>query len=102
MGVYLDDQLSSLNIEGCRFDQIDGRVLELGGGRQNTFVNNIIKQSSHTQSISMDIRGGGGTKCCKEGALPFSFLSRVPYNSSAAWRKYPHLADILADDPCTP
>ena len=30
------------------------------------------------------------------------FLDRVPYNSSAAWSKYPGLADILEDSPCAP
>merc|ERR1712146_187406 len=65
--VYLDDQLSSVNIEGCVFDHVDGMVMELGGGRHNTFVNNIIKQSSVTQSIHLDNRGGGGTKCCHDG-----------------------------------
>merc|ERR1712070_1285101 len=49
-----------------------------------------------------DIRGGGGMKCCKEGMLPFAFLSRVPYNTSSAWKKYPDLANILNDHPCTP
>jgi hypothetical protein len=34
--------------------------------------------------------------------MPFAFLSRVPYNTSAAWMKYPDLANILSDDPCTP
>lgn len=100
--VYLDDQLSSVRVEGCTFEQIEGRVLELGGGRYNAFVNNVIQQSAATQAMSFDDRGGGGTKCCKPGALPFGFLGRVPYNTSAAWRKYPGLPGILSDDPCTP
>merc|ERR1712232_296253 len=45
---------------------------------------------------------GGGTKCCHAGALPFSFLSRVPYNTSSAWKKYPDLANIMNDEPCAP
>ena len=47
-------------------------------------------------------RGGGCTKCCAEGRLPYSFLARVPYNTSAAWRKYPDLSGILSDQPCAP
>ena len=100
--VYLDDQLSSVNIEGNRFEDIDGRVMALGGGRHNRFVRNVVKQSAPTQGISMDARGGGGSKCVGDGRLPFSFLSRVPYNTSSAWAKYPGLADILSDDPCEP
>lgn len=41
--IYLDDQLSSVNIQGNWFEGIEGRVMELGGGRHNTFVNNICK-----------------------------------------------------------
>ena len=29
-------------------------------------------------------------------------LDSVPYNTSAAWAKYPDLANILSDEPCTP
>ena len=88
-----------MNIEGNRFENIDGRVMALGGGRHNRFVGNIVKQSAPTQGISMDARGGGGSKCVGDGRLPFSFLSRVPYNTSSAWAKYPGLAGILEDDP---
>jgi hypothetical protein len=34
--------------------------------------------------------------------MPFVFLDRVPYKTSAAWQKYPGLADILQDEPCLP
>jgi hypothetical protein len=74
----------------------------LGRGRHNEFVSNLINQSSTTQLIGMDSRGGGGSKCCAQGRLPFSFLSRVPYKTFAAWKKYPDLANILNDEPCTP
>ena len=100
--VYLDDQLSSVSVSGCVFDQIDGRVLLLGGGRYNVFANNLIIQSAPTQSISMDDRGGGGSKCVRPGAMPYVFLARVPYASSASWSKYAGLPTILSDEPCTP
>ena len=100
--VYLDDQLSSVKVDGCRFEQIAGRVLELGGGRHNEFTNNVVVQSGEMQALSVDARGGGGTACCSEGKLPFGFLSRVPYATAAAWRKYPDLPTILEDEPCTP
>jgi len=74
----------------------------LGGGRHNEFIGNLIKQSTETQSIGVDARGGLGTKCCSAGRLPYEFLFRVPYNTSAAWKKYPDLAGILEDEPCTP
>jgi hypothetical protein len=100
--VYLDDQLSSVKISGCVFEQIGGRLMALGGGRHNEFTHNLVIQAAPTQSISMDDRGGSGSKCCAEGKLPYSFLSRVPYNTSKAWARYPDLAKILDDEPCSP
>ena len=50
----------------------------------------------------MDARGGGGSKCVKPGTLPYSFLSRVPYDAAKAWAKHPHVLGILGDRPCTP
>jgi hypothetical protein len=100
--VYLDDQLSSVRVEGCIFDNIGGRLMALGGGRHNQFVGNLVIQNEPTQAIGMDARGGLGSKCVAQGKLPYAFLSRVPYSTSAAWQKYPDLASILDDDPCTP
>jgi hypothetical protein len=35
--------------------------------------------------------------------MPYKFLARVPYNeTSGPWSKYPDLANILHDEPCTP
>jgi hypothetical protein len=98
--IYLDDQLSSVRIDSCVFDHHTGMLLELGGGRHNSFVNNIINGSGG--SIHFDARGGGGSACVKPDGMPYKFLARVPYNTSAAWKKYPGLADILQDQPCEP
>ena len=76
--------------------------MALGGGRHNEFTSNLIIQSQPTQAISMDARGGGGSKCCAPGKLPYSFLFRVPFNTSTAWKKYSDLPNILDDEPCTP
>ena len=76
------------------------QILELGGGRHNEFVSNVINGTGGT--VHFDARGGGGSGCCKPSEAPFMFLDRVPYNSSAAWKKYPGLADILEDSPCAP
>jgi hypothetical protein len=40
--VYLDDQLSSVRIAGCVFDHVKGFLAEIGGGRHNEFVGNIV------------------------------------------------------------
>lgn len=57
---------------------------------------------SPRRPIEMDARGGLGSKCVAAGKLPCSFLARVPHNTSKAWAKYPDLASILGDEPCTP
>ena len=67
--------------------------MELGGGRHNEFVNNIINGSG---TIHFDARGGGGLRCVVKGRMPYVFLDRVPYNTSAVWKeKYPGLVNIL-------
>ena len=51
----------------------------------------------------MDARGGLGTKCVDKGPSTLTVgLDTVPYNTSSAWKKYPDLANILDDEPCTP
>lgn len=96
--VYLDDQLSSVAVQGCTFDHLTGWLMELGGGRNNKFSGNVINGSS---SLHFDNRGGDGSGCAKGAKAPFVFLKRVPYKS-AAWSKYPDMANILDDEPCTP
>jgi hypothetical protein len=98
--VYLDDQLSSVRIAGCVFDHVEGSLVEIGGGRHNEFVGNIINGTGH---MHVDARGGLGTKCVGGAHMPYKFLARVPYDqSSGPWRKYPDLANLLHDEPCTP
>ena len=96
---YLDDQLSSVKVQNCVFDDLQGFLLELGGGRHNEFVNNTIRSRGN---IHVDDRGGGGSGCASDGKMPYTFLSRVPYNTSKVWSKYPDLPQILQDEPCEP
>ena len=70
-------------------------ILELGGGRGNRFVRNILNGSG---SIHFDNRGGMGCRCCKSFESPYNLLYRVPYNTSQAWiHAYPSLPDLLDD-----
>lgn len=97
--VYLDDQLSSVTIDSNTFDHVSGFVLELGGGRNNIFTNNII---NGTGSVHFDNRGHDGNGCAHAGAMPYEFLARVPYKTAAVWSKYQDLPNLLDDEPCTP
>lgn len=69
----------------------------------------------------MDARGGGGSHCVGGCGMPYIFADAtayarcmvnksscrsapavVPFTTSPAWMKYPHLKDLLQDSPCTP
>jgi parallel beta-helix repeat protein len=100
--IYLDDMGSSYYIADNVFNDVP-TVLQLGGGRDNTFVRNYVNRSSN-KPVHFDNRGQGWDKAgCRPGGLPYDFLGRVPYNDTqGAWGKYPHLAGIVSDDPCAP
>jgi hypothetical protein len=72
-------------------------VLDLGGGRDTTFSNNLVNASGD-KPVNLATRAHG----CHKGEDPYDFLKRVPYNVSGPWSKYPHLANITHDDPCDP
>jgi hypothetical protein len=101
--LYLDDMGSSFYIADNLFDGV-GAALELGGGRGNAFVRNRLNATSD-KPVHFDNRGEGWAKAgCRPGGLPYDFLQYVPYAEPAPgpWARYPHLATILADDPCRP
>lgn len=95
--VYLDDEVSSFAIDSNTFSNLHS-VLDLGGGRGNSFTNNFVNKTGN-EPINFAVRA----KCkAKAGSKPFDFLKRVPFDKAGPWAKYPHLADILKDDPCFP
>ena len=47
--VYFDDQLSSVKVSGCVFEQIAGRVMLLGGGRVSHFRSCLSVRSQSWQ-----------------------------------------------------
>lgn len=95
--IYLDDEVSSFLIEGNTFTNLHS-VLDLGGGRGNHFTHNFVNATGN-QPVNFAHRAA----CeAKPGKDPYDFLKRVPYDKGGAWAKYPHLANILKDDPCFP
>ena len=54
--------------------------MELGGGRHNEFVNNIINGSG---TIHFDARGGGGLRCVAKGRMPYVFLAKRIFCASS-------------------
>lgn len=102
--VYLDDQVSGYIIVNNTFVNVS-RAYLLGGGRDNIFDGNVITGvSGNDAAVHVDNRGMNWQTgmCTNDGEL-VQFLNRVPYNTSAAWiAAFPHLVNILADDPCRP
>eukprot|EP01052_Picozoa_sp_SAG31_P016675 SAG31_NODE_1113_length_9854_cov_2.770682_4_plen_786_part_00 len=95
--VYLDDEVSSFFVDGNTFTNLHS-VLDLGGGRGNIFTHNLVNATGD-KPVNFAHRAA----CeAKPGKDPYDFLKRVPYDQGGAWAKYPHLANILHDDPCFP
>ena len=103
--VYLDDMISGFNITGNVFVNVS-RALLLGGGRSNVFANNSITGvDGGDGAVHFDDRGLGwdAGACAQPDGEMVRFLARVPYNTSAVWiARFPQLATILEDAPCTP
>ena len=96
--IYLDDGLSGTTIVSNVFAKLPTGVL-INGGRDNIVNNNIMVNVSSGVNIS-DINSWGGRNLPLSGGL-LSTLSAVPYNQSP-YTKYPHLANILDDEPRVP
>ncbi|MFP3564943.1 right-handed parallel beta-helix repeat-containing protein [Paraburkholderia sp. SIMBA_030] len=98
--VYLDDQAAGNSVFKNVFLRVHRGVL-IGGGRDNDVENNIFLASK--SAIYMDARGLSWQK----GALLdrsnrlAQELARIPYQSTQ-YAKYPHLANILVDEPGAP
>ena len=97
--VYLDDAFSSAKVYGNVIYKCSSVAL-YGGGRYNTFENNIVLECE--RPFVFDAR------CTTwmdwgEGSWIMRHLKAVPYNTSEAWIKaYPELVNILNDEPQYP
>jgi hypothetical protein len=99
--VYLDDQASGITVRGNVFDQVDEAVF-IGGGRDNLVEDNIFRDGAFP--IHLDARGRNWQKAAtedKQGTLQ-KRLEAVPYKQSTYNSRYPHLANILEDEPGMP
>jgi len=78
-------------------------AFQLGGGRENLFLNNTVDLTNRC-GISFDDRGlGWAAAGCKPGGTNWDFLSRVPYKSAVWAARYgPFLANMTEDSLCTP
>jgi hypothetical protein len=92
--IYLDDLLSSLEIDGNIFAELQDGCLAINGGRDNKITNNVFVNIPRAINMA-DYRTTPG-----RWGLPKSTLRRAPFYRNAIWSKrYPELARILDDEP---
>ncbi|MFC3801678.1 carbohydrate-binding protein [Cohnella sp. GCM10012308] len=100
IGVYLDDLASGTLVYGNVFARVDQGML-LGGGRDNTVVNNMLIDGN--SSFLIDDRGLGWQHiACEAGGVLRTKLAEVPYDQEPWTSRYPNLAGVLTDNPCSP
>ena len=101
MSVYLDDCASGTTVYGNIFYR-GGRAAMIGGGRDNTIENNIFVDCA--PAIHVDGRGLGWAKFWFDGRDPtlMDRLKAMNFTAPPYSTRYPHLANILADDPAVP
>ena len=102
--VYLDDTHSSTKVYGNIFYKVSSVAL-YGGGRYNTFVNNLMLECD--DAFRFDSRGvtwvGTVDWLDKDSdSSIYKKLEKYPYQEGIWAEKYPYLVDILEDEPLLP
>ncbi len=101
MSVYLDDCACGTTLFGNIFQRA-GRAAMIGGGRDNIIENNIFVDCN--PAIHVDGRGEGWMRAeffAPEGTI-MTGLKAVPYYRPPYSDRYPHLANVLEDQPGLP
>lgn len=102
VGVYLDDQLSGINVRYNVFDGVD-RPIALGGGRDNSVTMNLSVNSNGHGQFWADSRGlGWQAKDVGPGGIFRTALESVPFRSEAYRARFPGLSRILEEEPGAP
>ncbi|CFX22872.1 conserved exported protein of unknown function [Candidatus Filomicrobium marinum] len=100
-GVYLDDFTSGTTVEGNVFLRVEQPVF-IGGGRDNVARKNVMINSE--PGVHIDGRGmtWNGELVWNTDRELRQRLAAMPISSARWMKRYPHLADILSDDPARP
>jgi hypothetical protein len=98
MAVYLDDCYSGTRVVGNVFER-SGRAAMIGGGRDNLIEANLFIDCH--PAIHVDARGTSWAAFWFNGKDPFLMqgLRAVPYDRPPYSERYPHLANLLDDEP---
>jgi len=101
MGVYLDDFSSGFTVFGNLFYQA-GRASFIGGGRDNTFENNLYVDCA--PSVHVDARGLSWAGYYFNGGYPvlFQLMDSVHFDRPPYSTRYPELLALYVDSPAVP
>ena len=102
MGVYLDDCVSGITVEGNLFLRA-GRGIMVGGGRENPVLNNLFVDCA--TGMSIDSRGMTWRQWNNPNEPSWRLedkAQRLNYTQPPWSVKYPRLAAIMSDSPREP
>jgi len=100
-GVYLDDCLSGIRVEGNVMYRISGHAIQHGGGRDDVMVNNVVARCG--DALSADKRGVDWLSSGKPNDTPgdswnlLEKLQQVGYQDEPWASRYPACAAIPND-----
>ena len=100
--VYLDDRFCSAEVYGNLFYKVSAVAL-YGGGRNNTFENNLMLDCEFP--FAMDARGtwGGSWSWLSDNQKwAWDKLEELPYKTGVWLERYPELAEMRNDEPDLP
>lgn len=103
IGIYLDDMYSGTSIYGNLLYNIDGNGVFINGGRDNTVKHNIFANCTHSLTLSPAGLSWGRYDNWEsiDNGLNENGRFYVPFTNEA-YSKYPHMTDILEDEPRLP
>jgi hypothetical protein len=98
VGVYLDDMLCGIKIQGNVFYRVT-RAAFIGGGRDNIIENNIFVDCD--PAVHIDARALNWASDIVDTTMKNNLLA-MPYQQPPWSDRYPELLRILQDDPAAP
>ncbi len=96
--VYLDNMHSNTFVYGNVFYKCDSVAL-IGGGRDNTFVHNVMLECK--KPLVIDARGDGWMNF-REGIWQYQLIIDSPWKTELWQKTFPELAEILDNNPRYP
>lgn len=100
-GVYMDDRLCGVNVEGNLFADIDGAAIFLNGGRDNVVKNNVAINCKMALKLR-DLISGTTEGDATLPVLMESLESIKYYNTKIWYTSYSNLEGMLEDSPSFP